>query len=176
VLGVARSERMGLPLHRQPVDLAALARRVVQADGQAAGERQVEVHVSSGPGVLQVSADPDHMESVVRNLLDNAERYGEPGQPVDIQVSSDHGVVRLSVADRGPGVPAHERKRIFRPFFRGELGLSQAKAGAGLGLALVQRIVAAHGGTVAVKPRAGGGSVFTVVLPAAGGAGVESDG
>ncbi|MFA6109694.1 MAG: HAMP domain-containing sensor histidine kinase [Candidatus Latescibacterota bacterium] len=169
VLSFTRSEKGGLPRARQPVDLAELTARVVEACRDAAAQQQVHLRLSAAAGLPAVWADPDSMESVVRNLLDNAVRYAGGGRSVEVQLAAgkDGGVV-LSVADRGPGIPAWERRRIFQPFFRGQQGLRQAKSGTGLGLALVERIAKGHGGSVAVTPRPGGGSVFTVMVPAVG--------
>ena len=83
--------------------------------------------------------------------------------------SGRDGCVVLEIADRGSGVPAAERSQIFKPFFRGEEGVSRARSGTGLGLTLVQRIVEAHGGSVTVQERDGGGSIFAVTLPQSNG-------
>jgi two-component system sensor histidine kinase BaeS len=74
--------------------------------------------------------------------------------------------VRITVEDRGPGIPASELPHLFEPFFRGAEAVSSQTRGSGLGLSLVKRIVDAHGGTVDVKTSPGRGSAFTIVLPA----------
>jgi signal transduction histidine kinase len=79
-------------------------------------------------------------------------------------VMAEPGSVRLEVCDRGPGVPAAERDRIFEPFYRPS-GASESDGGVGLGLALVRQIARHHGGDVSCLPREGGGSCFAVVLP-----------
>lgn len=108
----------------------------------------------------------DTLGRVLRNLLDNAVTYGE-GQPVELacQVRSD--AIRISVTDRGPGIPEAERAHIFRPFFRLEGSRNQATGGTGLGLAVVAQLCRANGWLIEVAaPSDGKGSVFTLTLPA----------
>ena len=111
------------------------------------------------PVMLRATA----MARLVRNLLDNALRYGK--EPIEIATKSIDGSVVLEIADRGPGIPADQVDRLKRPFTRGELARSGA-AGAGLGLAIVDRIARLHGGTFDVLPREGGGTLARVSIPA----------
>jgi len=119
---------------------------------------------AEGQPVL-VSGDPRMLRRMVRNLLDNARRYGA-GSPVEASVEPEAGRARLRVADRGPGVPAAERERIFEPFYRAAGWREGPEGGVGLGLALVRQIARHHGGDVVYVPREGGGSSFEVRLPA----------
>lgn len=104
------------------------------------------------------------LRRVVRNLLENARRYS-PGEPL-VTLSIDGRWAVLQVSDRGPGVPADQRERIFEPFYRLP-GASESSGGVGLGLALVQSIVARMGGTVRCEDNPGGGARFVVRLPLA---------
>ncbi len=110
-----------------------------------------------------VQGSPRLLRRLVRNLLENARRHGH-GAPFEAKVFVDRGAV-LEVSDRGPGVAADERERIFEPFYRAR-GAAESAGGAGLGLALVRRIAEQHGGGVVCLARDGGGSVFRVTLPA----------
>jgi two-component system sensor histidine kinase KdpD len=105
------------------------------------------------------------MERVLANLLQNAIKYTPSDTPIDIsaRITPEHEM-ELIVADRGPGVPAADRDEIFQPFFRSHTPGS-AVPGHGLGLAIGQSIVLAHGGRMAVTDRAGGGASFSVFLP-----------
>jgi len=101
----------------------------------------------------------------VRNLLENAQRYG--GAEVQVHVQARPGQVELQVCDRGPGVPEAQRERIFEPFFRLP-GHAEREGGVGLGLSLVRQIAQRHGGQVHCQPREGGGSCFVLSLPDVG--------
>jgi two-component system osmolarity sensor histidine kinase EnvZ len=101
-------------------------------------------------------------ERLVGNLVDNALRHGAP--PVEIETRNANGTVIVEVADHGPGIPPDQVERLKRPFTRGEPARSGA-VGAGLGLAIVERIARLHGGTLDLLPREGGGTIARVTLP-----------
>ena len=103
------------------------------------------------------------LRRALRNLLENAHRYGGE-QPPEVSVQASGSEVRVAVADRGPGVPEAERERIFEPFYRLP-GHAEKAGGVGLGLSLVRQIAERHRGRVRVAPRAGGGSAFEIALP-----------
>jgi len=140
-------------IDRQPVDLLALVAE------EAAGRADVEVRGQGG----QVEGDRRLLRRLARNLIENALRHGEP--PVEVELAPTPSGVRLTVSDRGPGVPEAERERIFEPFYRPE-GEASAEGGIGLGLALVRRIAQRHGGAVHCEGREGGGTRFVLTLPA----------
>lgn len=137
----------------EPVEVLALA-------AEEAARVQAAVHGQD----LRVKGDERLLRRALRNLLENARRYG--GSEVEVQVAPRGTRVEVSVADRGPGVPEAFRERIFEPFFRLP-GHAEREGGVGLGLALVRQIAERHGGSVRCEPRAGGGSCFTLALPAA---------
>jgi two-component system, OmpR family, sensor kinase len=87
--------------------------------------------------------------------------------PVEIGVSTEDGIARLSVTDHGPGLQPDEMRRIFEPFFRADPSRSRDSGGAGLGLSIVSAVVIAHGGNVKVRQTSGGGATFEVELPLA---------
>ena len=113
---------------------------------------------------LPVLGDERLLRRAVRNLVENAHRYG--GGEVQVQLAGVADGVELRVCDRGPGVPAAHRERVFEAFFRLP-GHAEREGGAGLGLALVRQIAHRHGGHVRCEPRVGGGSCFVLQLPAA---------
>ena len=100
------------------------------------------------------------------NLLENADKYSPPDEPIDLSVTRAGDSLRFAVADRGPGVEEAETARIFEPFYRAP-GVPPDAGGAGLGLAIARRLAAEQSGDVLYEARRGGGSVFTLVLPAA---------
>ena len=100
------------------------------------------------------------------NLIENACRYSPPASPITIQARREDGQLRISVLDRGPGVPPEERERIFEPFYRPR-GTAPDVRGTGLGLSIARGLAVAQGGGVEFEPREGGGASFSLLLPAA---------
>ncbi len=141
------------PIVREEIDLVGLV-----AEECAVTDARLDIRDSDLP---MISGDPRLIRRLIRNLLENAERYG--GGAPDVTISQTGTSVTLDVADRGPGVPETERTRIFEPFYRLK-GARERDGGVGLGLALVSEIAAKHAGTVECLPRDGGGSVFRVIL------------
>ena len=114
---------------------------------------------------VQVKGDERLLRRAVRNLLENAQRYGGGDISAHVEGQQAHGGgVTVKVCDRGPGVPQVHRERIFEPFFRLP-GHAERAGGVGLGLALVRQIAQRHGGQVRCLPREGGGSCFEISLP-----------
>ncbi len=137
----------------EPVDLLGLA-----------AEEAVRVQAEVAGDSLLVRGEERLLRRAVRNLLENARRYG--GSVVEVSVEREGGEAVVRVADRGPGVPEPYRERIFEPFFRLP-GHAEREGGVGLGLALVRQIAQRHGGRVDCAARDGGGSVFSLRLPMA---------
>jgi two-component system osmolarity sensor histidine kinase EnvZ len=138
-------------------DLDAIIASVV--DRYVRRQRPVSAHLGNVP-VLPLR--PLAMQRLVLNLVDNALRYA--GSPVEVETRHDAGNVVVSVLDRGPGIPPDAVERMLQPFTRMESSRSNAK-GSGLGLAIVQRIAKAHGASIDLLPRAGGGLEARVTIP-----------
>jgi signal transduction histidine kinase len=162
MLALTRLEA-GLPgMTRERYDLVALVRaRVAEAGTELAASGQ---HVDiRAPASLEVSGSPALLERAVDNLLSNAIKYGRGAGAIELRIAAVDRHVELSVRDHGPGVAEGELASLFRPFFRGS---NAAKAdGQGLGLAVVRRIVEAHGGEVTARNAAGGGLEICARLP-----------
>jgi two-component system sensor histidine kinase KdpD len=129
--------------------------------------RLVDVDLPPG-GLLVGRFDLTNALRALVNLLENAAKYSPPGSPIAIRARQEGAWLRISVLDRGPGVPAEERERIFEPFYRPASTAPDVR-GTGLGLSIARGLAVAQGGSVEFEPRAGGGSVFTLVLPGADG-------
>lgn len=125
----------------------------------------VELEFHSAIPELFVHASADGLRQVILNLLDNAVKFGPPGQVVRVTLDVTAGDARITVEDRGPGVPAADRRRIFNPFERGRA--THGAGGAGIGLAVASQIVSLHRGRISVEPAANGGARFVVDLPVA---------
>ena len=158
LLLLARSDERGIVLRRSDVDLDDLAAQEV---GRLDREGVRTVRADLLPA--RVVGDPQALSRVLRNLVDNAVRHAR--SVVEVAVWIQDGSACLSVADDGPGIPAADRARVFERFVRLDTDRSRAGGGSGLGLAIVAEIVAAHGGSVIVADRSGGGTVITVQLP-----------
>lgn len=125
------------------------------------------VDVSIAPDLPDVPLDPDAMKQALANLVDNAMKYSADRRRVMVGARREEGGVLVDVADEGIGIPLSERGRIFEKFYRIGRSETQGRRGSGVGLALVKHIVEAHGGRVTVDAPPGGGSRFTLHLPAA---------
>jgi PAS domain S-box-containing protein len=155
LLDLDRLERGIVEPDRRPTDVGALVRRVVAELGVG------DVAVSAPPGESDV--DPVQVERIVENLLLNARKHTPPGTPVRVRVERDADGVGIEVSDAGPGVPHELRESIFEPFRQGD-----GEQGLGIGLSLVARFAALHGGRAWVEDAPGGGASFHVTLPSAG--------
>ncbi|MEA2496529.1 MAG: two-component system, OmpR family, sensor kinase, partial [Thermoleophilaceae bacterium] len=150
---------------REPVDVAKLAADAVADARATAPDREIELRAN---GNAIVSADPQQLRQVAGNLLRNALVHTDPGTPIEVDVGSDDVNVTLGVRDHGRGLPPDvDPEQLFQRFWRTEGGRTRGRGGAGLGLAIVSEIVAAHHGVVEADNAADGGAHFTVRLPRA---------
>jgi len=157
LLDVSRITSGKLTLHRERLDLADLAREVVERYAGASQSR-IALHTESAPG----SWDRARLEQVATNLLANAIKYGQ-GKPIEVSVARQDGAALLVVRDRGIGIAPQDVERIFGRFERAASASSYG--GLGLGLYIAQQIAAAHGGRITVESAPGQGSTFAVSLP-----------
>ncbi len=153
LLMASRIEALGRSLPFEEVDLLALV-----AEEASRGDAELEGEPAT------VRGDPRMLRRLVRNLLENAGRHGRGAVTTEVAALAAGGAL-IRVGDRGPGIPAAERERIFSPFYRLAGPLETSSKGVGLGLALVRQIAHHHGGTVECRDRQGGGAVFEVRLP-----------
>jgi signal transduction histidine kinase len=166
LLNFARLEEGRQEFRFQPLEAGAWLQATVDAfrDGPAADGREIVLDIA--PDLPPVRADAAALGTVVVNLLDNAVKYSPSGTAIRVLLDGADDRIELRVADEGPGIDDADRARVFERFYRGRN--AQGVAGTGLGLALVQRIVLAHGGTTRVeRGERGTGTAFTVSLPSA---------
>jgi two-component system sensor histidine kinase SenX3 len=123
------------------------------------------VVVAPVPAGLAVRCDQRQVVSALTNLLDNAVKYSDAGEPVEVDARVVGDRVAISVRDHGIGIPARDRERIFERFYRVDRARSRATGGTGLGLSIVRHVAQVHGGEVGVESREGEGSTFTLQLP-----------
>jgi len=163
LLLIARSDQGALPLRREPVDANALLRSVAERFTARAVILGRELHVDRGTASLDV--DPLRVEQALSNLVDNALSYG--AGPIELVAEADGDLVTLHVRDRGRGFPPDFREEAFDRFSRADP--ARGHGGAGLGLAIVDLIARAHGGSAGVADRAEGGADVWLTLPRASG-------
>jgi two-component system OmpR family sensor kinase len=164
MLVLARLDQ-GRPLEQEPVDLQAIATDAVADARVVAPQREIKLTSS---GTVVVNGDDTRLRQVLANLVRNAIVHTPAQTPIDVTLSTEDSVARVSVADHGPGLSAEEIDRIFEPFYRADPSRSRDSGGAGLGLSIVSAVVTAHGGHVKVHETEGGGATFEVELPLAG--------
>jgi signal transduction histidine kinase len=147
------------------VRLDTLAREEVERFEETAreGGRVIRVDAASA---ATVSGSARDLSLMIRNLIDNALRYTQPGGHVEIGVEAHDGVVEIAVSDDGLGIPIRDLPRVFERFYRVDRARSRETGGTGLGLSIVRHVAENHGGSVQVESELGAGSTFTVTLPA----------
>ncbi|MGW0522747.1 sensor histidine kinase [Crossiella sp. NPDC003009] len=150
----------GRPLEREPVELTALVADAVADANTAPGH---DFRLDAG-GPVTMLGDADRLRQVLGNLLDNVRKHTPPGTAATVRVTTEAGRVVLTVADTGPGIGESARAKVFERFYRGESARAE-HGGAGLGLSIVDSVVAGHGGSVSVHNGPSGGAVFRVSLP-----------
>jgi signal transduction histidine kinase len=150
-------------LHRERLDAREIGTTVASDFARRAGGDSHRV--TTAAHACPIQGDRELLSLALWNLLDNAVKYSPPAAAVDLDITATDGQVRLAVRDRGAGIAATDQRRVFEQFVRGA-DVPSGTAGSGLGLALVDRVVKAHGGRVDLDSAAGAGSVFTIILPA----------
>jgi CheY-like chemotaxis protein len=167
LLDVARVNNGKVVLQIEPVDLRQVLLNAVESGAAAidAARHAIDVDLPSDPVVFE--ADPVRLAQVVGNLLSNAVKYTPPGGRLRLAGQRRGDMVEITLQDNGIGIPAEHLASVFDMFTQVSRNLERARGGLGIGLSLVQRLVALHGGTVsAASPGLGQGSTFTVRLPA----------
>jgi CheY-like chemotaxis protein len=164
-LDLARFEGTGFKLERNEVDLYALIEEAIEQYRPLADSRQIQLHAVRPGEAMITSGDPQRLMQVISNLVANAVKFTPPGGEVAIGFACERSMIRVGVADNGPGIPEEAIPSLFQRYAR--VGRATAKIeGTGLGLMIVREIVEAHGGTVGVDSKEGEGSTFWFRLPA----------
>lgn len=157
-----RTSGLGWP--KEELDLSEACVDGIDAVAPLLNDRGMSLRVEAEPG-LTVRANRDAVSRIVVNLLDNAIKYGAPGQTVRVDIGSSDGFARLAVSDEGPGVPVGDRARLWKPYRRLSREVEASTPGTGIGLSIVSALVELHEGRVAVEEAEGGGARFVVEIP-----------
>ncbi|GAB2177644.1 sensor histidine kinase [Dongia sp. agr-C8] len=166
LLDMSRIELGQMQLKEEPTSLADVAGDVVKFLTLRARDKRIEIRQEGLDNLPKVMIDPKAMRQALINLLTNAVKFSSHGAEVMIHAELETTGVALSVIDRGLGIKAEELPRIFEPFWQNEAYRRQTKEGIGLGLAITQRLVQAHDGSIEVQSREGEGTTVTIHLPA----------
>lgn len=165
LLDISRIAEKKIAIKSEPVDLDAAIKRGITSTEHIRKERHQALTYKPSKQKLIVTGDMERLEQIFSNLLTNASKYSDPGDPISISVHQLGDMVQVSVVDRGVGIDEHSLKAIFTAFHQVEQGERSIK-GLGIGLALVRSFVEAHGGSITAESAGRGkGSTFTITLP-----------
>jgi two-component system phosphate regulon sensor histidine kinase PhoR len=172
LLSLSRIELRAHLRPETPVELASIARQVVDGLQTLASDRDVAIKIKAPAEPLVVLGDRDELLRALENLAENALKYGASGKRVEITLSRGEAPdgkpeARVSVRDHGPGIAAEHLPRLTERFYRVDVADSRAQGGTGLGLALVKHILNRHRGRLTIESKPGEGATFTVRLPLA---------
>jgi signal transduction histidine kinase len=159
LLVLGRAE-LGAKVRTEPVNLNRVVEEQVRAHRQWYPRREVTLCCAEE---IIISGDDTYIELVLRNLMNNAEKYSDQDQPIEVVLAAEGNDVSVSVLDRGRGVSPDEAEKIFEPFYRSD-SVADNAPGVGIGLAVCKRLIEIQGGSIAAAPREGGGSQFTFRL------------
>ncbi|HKV09327.1 MAG TPA: ATP-binding protein [Thermoanaerobaculia bacterium] len=165
LLDVSKIEAGRLELDLARVDLAALVRRNVELHRVLAEKKEIGIDLEEEGGEVPMVLDPAKIEQVLNNLIGNAVKFSPPGRRVLVRLTGQGEGAVIAVHDQGPGIPAHEMDKLFRPFEKTSVRSTGGEKGAGLGLTIVKNIVSGHGGEIRVESTVGEGAAFYVSLP-----------
>jgi PAS domain S-box-containing protein len=161
ILLFAQAQAAKLNFETKPIDLVRFCNELVAQMQMSSAHNPI--NFVSQCNSLSADVDQELLEHILKNLLDNAIKYSPTGSAVDLQLACEHEQVIFQVIDRGIGIIAADKQRLFEPFYRGK-NINNL-SGTGLGLAIVKNLVDLHGGQIAVESEVGVGTTVTIVFP-----------
>jgi two-component system phosphate regulon sensor histidine kinase PhoR len=168
LLSLSRIEMRAHVAPETPVDLAAIAREIVDSLTLMAREREVTLRLTAPEVPVEVAGDRDELLRLMENLVENAIKYGRRGGEVAIDITAGPLEVSFSVRDDGPGIAPEHLPRLTERFYRVDTSASREAGGTGLGLAIVKHIVLRHRGRLTIESERGKGATFRAILPRRG--------
>lgn len=157
-----------LRLITQQEDILKLAAEAVAAMRAKASDKGVSMTTDLPAPLPSIEIDAHRIRQVLHNLLENAVAHTGPDGSITVSARHEDGMISVSVADTGEGIPEEDLPKIFERFYRVDRSRTRATGGSGLGLTIARRLVEAHGGTIGVTSKQGEGSTFTFTIPVAG--------
>lgn len=166
VIELSRLQSAEVLAEAELVDISTVITDAVERNEQLATSRGIKILADQKPGI-KVFGNRDMLTMAIRNLVENAVVYSEPGSQVGIGTSLQDGVAAIAVTDSGVGISAQDQERIFERFYRVDPSRSRETGGTGLGLSIVKHVAKIHRGEIKLFSQLGVGSTFTLRLPAA---------
>jgi signal transduction histidine kinase len=166
LLNFGRMEAGAHPYKKESVSITPFVHDVVREFQRESTPAGFSIECAASHDVGSVDGDREALARAMRNLLENAIKYSGTGRRIVVRAERSSESVAISVSDEGLGIPTHEHREIFNKFVRGSASHAHGITGTGIGLAMVQHIVSAHCGRVAVRSAPNQGSTFTILLPA----------
>jgi len=165
LLDLARMEAGHIQLTLEEVNLTAFINRIIHKFQGLARDNDIQLWAVLENEIKSVSFDPDRIEQVLTNLIDNAIRHTPQGGTVSLNVSETDMGIKVEVADSGSGIPEEDLPFVFERFYKADKARTRGRAGTGLGLAIAKNIIDAHRGHISVQSKIGKGTTFTFILP-----------
>jgi two-component system OmpR family sensor kinase/two-component system sensor histidine kinase BaeS len=161
---LALTEANQLRFELKPVRLSELVETLLGLFSAQASEENVSFHLDAEPDLPEVMVDPQRIQQVIGNLIDNALRYTPEGSTIDLSVHRKDTTIELTISDEGSGIPEDELEHVFDRFWRGEKSRARSTGGAGLGLSIARQLVEAQGGKITAHNRLPRGFEVQVTL------------
>ncbi|HKC13201.1 MAG TPA: HAMP domain-containing sensor histidine kinase, partial [Vicinamibacteria bacterium] len=165
VLDLQKIESGTMPFDLRPLEIGPFLEQAIEANEAYGAQFRVSFVLNGVPPRLGIRADPDRLMQVITNLLSNAAKFSPSDGTVLVSAQRHGGVVRITVTDRGPGIPEEFRARIFQRFAQADASTTREKGGTGLGLNISKAIVERMGGLIGFETEVGTGTIFYVELP-----------
>lgn len=165
LLDLARMEAGHITLNYETVQLAPYIERIIRKFQGLAKEKQIDLSAEFDNEDIRIRMDPDRIEQVLTNLIDNAIRHTDQNGAVKIIAEQNGGGVTIHVQDSGTGIPEEDLPFVFERFYKADKARTRGRSGTGLGLAIAKNIVEAHKGTISVHSKLHEGTTFTFHLP-----------
>jgi two-component system, OmpR family, sensor histidine kinase ResE len=165
LLDLARMEAGHLQLTMDEIDVSSFINRIIHKFQGLAKDNEIHLFAEIENGITTISFDPDRIEQVLTNLIDNAIRHTPKGGSVKLSVASEDMGIIMKVKDSGSGIPEEDLPFVFERFYKADKARTRGRAGTGLGLAIAKNIIDAHHGHISVQSKLGQGTTFSFLLP-----------
>lgn len=165
LLDLARMEAGHLQLTKEEMNIESFINRIIHKFQGLAKDNEIQLYTEIENGITSISFDPDRIEQVLTNLIDNAIRHTPKGGSVKLSVTSEDNGIMIRVRDSGSGIPEEDLPFVFERFYKADKARTRGRAGTGLGLAIAKNIIDAHHGHISVQSKLGQGTTFSFLVP-----------